>query len=85
MTCTPVPVYYVVDDPHPDSISNTFSDGRIARGRSEGHVYDQPDVDFSRRPYVVMDNANGVHLINRLYYIAIILSKMTVAFPLLDV
>jgi len=85
MTSTPVPVYYVVDDPYPDSISNTFSNGGIARGHSDGHVYDQPEVDLSQRPYVVMDNANGMQLINRLCYIANILSKMTVAFSLLDV
>jgi len=60
MTTTPVPVYYVVDDPYPDSISNTFSNGGIARGHSDGYVYDEPEVDLSQRPYVVMDNANGV-------------------------
>jgi len=64
MTTTPVPVYYVVDDPYPDSISNTFSNGGIARGRSDGHVYDEPEVDLSQRPYVVMDNANGVAYIH---------------------
>jgi len=61
MSSTPLPVYYVVDDPYPDSTLNTFSNGGIARGRTDGHVYDEPEVDLSRsRPYVVMDNSNGV-------------------------
>lgn len=56
MASTPVPVYYVVDDPYPDSISNTFG---YDRGRPDGHVFDEPE---GRRPYVVMDNPNGEHL-----------------------
>ena len=74
MSSTPLPVYYVVDDPYPDSTLNTFSNGGIARGRTDGHVYDEPEVDLSRsRPYVVMDNSNGmqlIKLIDRLYYIS---------------
>ena len=75
MTSTPVPVYYVVDDTYPDtypdsypdSISNTFRNGANHRGRPDGHVYDEPEADLSRRPYVVMDNPNGMELFDSHY------------------
>ena len=60
-TPVPVPVYYVVDDPYPDSISNTFRSGPYGRGRPDGHVYDEPETDISRRSYVV-SNPHGKHL-----------------------
>ncbi|XP_015770013.1 PREDICTED: uncharacterized protein LOC107348486 [Acropora digitifera] len=54
-TSTPLPVYYVVDDPYPDSVSNTFD----VRGRPDGHVYDEPGRDISRRDeYVVILTTN---------------------------
>lgn len=61
MTSTPVPVYYVVDDSYPDSVTNTF--GRDVRGRPDGHVYDEPGRDISsREEYVVMNGPNGTSL-----------------------
>lgn len=60
-TSTPLPVYYVVDDPYPDSVSNTF--GADVRGRPDGHVYDEPGRDISRRDeYVVMQSPAGMSL-----------------------
>lgn len=56
-TSTPLPVYYVVDDPYPDSVTNTFD----VRGRPDGHVYDEPGRDISRRDeYVVMHGPAAV-------------------------
>ena len=62
MTSTPlVPVYYVVDDPYPVSISSTFRDQENGRGRPDGHVYDRPEGDLSRGgSYIVMDHPNGM-------------------------
>lgn len=62
MTSTPlVPVYYVVDDPYPVSISSTFRDHENGRGRPDGHVYDRPEGDLSRGgSYIVMDHPNAV-------------------------
>ena len=52
-------MYYVLDEPYPDSITNTF--GTTTRGRPDGHVYDEPEADLSRRrAYVVVDNPRGM-------------------------
>jgi len=56
---SPIPMYYVLDEPYPDSITNTF--GTTTRGRPDGHVYDEPEADLSRRrAYVVVDNPRGI-------------------------
>ena len=56
---SPIPMYYVLDEPYPDSITNTF--GTTSRGRPDGHVYDEPEEDLSRRrAYVVVDNPRGM-------------------------
>ena len=52
-------MYYALDEPYPDSITNTF--GTTSRGRPDGHVYDEPEADLSRRrSYVVVDNPRGM-------------------------
>lgn len=56
---SPIPMYYALDEPYPDSITNTF--GTHSRGRPDGHVYDEPEADLSsRRSYVVVDNPRGI-------------------------
>lgn len=52
-------MYYALDEPYPNSITNTF--GTHSRGRPDGHVYDEPEADLSgRRSYVVVDNPRGM-------------------------
>ena len=57
---SPIPMYYALDEPYPDSITNTFNRGTTNRGRPDGHVYDEPEVDPRRRPYVVVENPRGM-------------------------
>lgn len=57
---SPIPVFYALDESYPDSISNTFHRDSTFRGRPDGHMYDEPEGDLRRRPYIVMDNQRGV-------------------------
>nr|XP_058954188.1 uncharacterized protein LOC131781536 [Pocillopora verrucosa] len=57
---SPIPVFYALDESYPDSISNTFHRDSTFRGRPDGRVYDEPEGDLRRSPYIVMDNQRGV-------------------------
>ena len=56
---SPIPVFYALDESYPDSISNTFHRDSTFRGRPDGRVYDEPEGDLRRSPYIVMDNQRG--------------------------
>ncbi|CAH3180615.1 unnamed protein product [Porites lobata] len=57
----PVPVFYVLDDPYPESISSTFGHGENVRGRPDGNVYDEPEVDLTPDgSFIVMDSPSAV-------------------------
>lgn len=57
----PVPVFYVLDDPYPESISSTFGHGENVRGRPDGNIYDEPEVDLTPDgSFIVMDSPSGM-------------------------
>ena len=56
---SPIPVFYALDESYPDSISNTFHRDSTFRGRPDGRMYDEPEGDLRRSPYILMDNQRG--------------------------
>ena len=57
----PVPVFYVLDDPYPEGISSTFGHGENVRGRPDGNVYDEPEVDLTPDgSFIIMDSPSGM-------------------------
>lgn len=57
----PVPVFYVLDDPYPEGISSTFGHGENVRGRPDGNVYDEPQVDLTPDgSFIIMDSPSGM-------------------------